>query len=78
MWGRCSVSKTILAGWLSVTHMRDDANPGRAGSMRTSGDGPSSTRLDLPGSRSIVTILLAGFTPPRLLLHPHDSIVALG
>lgn len=61
--GRCSVSNTILAGMLSMTHMRCAANPARAGSVRKSGDGPSLTRHDLPGSRSRHTILRAALTP---------------
>src|SRR6185369_14591651 len=36
--GRCSVSSTIFAGVPSVTHMRCDAKPARAGSICTSGD----------------------------------------
>src|SRR5690242_2202584 len=62
-FGRCSVSKTILAGQLSTTHMRWIANPGRAGSVRTSGEAVSPTRLDLPASRSIATTRRCGFTP---------------
>jgi len=61
--GRCSVSKTSLAGARSATHIRCMAKPGRAGSTRTSGDGASLTRLERPGSRSMATTRRAGFTP---------------
>src|SRR5205823_10112743 len=63
VYGRCSVSKTSLAGALSATHIRCIAKPGRARSMRTSGDGVSLTRLERPGSRSMATMRREGFTP---------------
>ena len=43
---------------LSDTHMRADENPGRAGSVRTSGDGPSAIAFDFSFS-SMTTILRA-------------------
>jgi hypothetical protein len=50
----------ILAGVPSVTQMRVDENPGRAGSVRTSGDGPSWIAFDFPFSSSMQTILRIG------------------
>ena len=49
---------SMRAGVRSVTQMRVDENPGRAGSVRTSGDGPSAMHFDLacmPGPSSTVT-----------------------
>src|SRR6266852_2497442 len=52
----------LLAGVRSVTQIRVDANPGRAGSVRTSGDGPSWIAVDRPFSPSIVTRRRTGLT----------------
>ena len=59
--GRCSVSRTPLmrAGVRSVTQMRVAVKPGRAGSLRTSGDGPSAMALDLSFS-SMTTMRRTG------------------
>ncbi len=62
--GASRLSRTILAGMASVTQSRAEAKPGRAGSKRTSGAGPSLTNSDLPSSsRSMVTMRRAGLTP---------------
>ena len=63
--GRCSVSRMpfMRAGVASVTQMRVEAKPGRAGSVRTSGDGPSAMASDLPSALSMQTIRRTGFTP---------------
>jgi hypothetical protein len=53
----------MRAGDASVTQMRADENPGRAGSPRTSGDGPSALASDLPSSSSMVTMRRTGFIP---------------
>jgi hypothetical protein len=40
--------------------MRADENPGRAGSPRTSGVGPSAIATDFPSSSSMVTMRRSG------------------
>src|SRR5882724_10567775 len=50
----------IVTGVASVTQMRVEAKPGRAGSVHTSGDGPSATATDLPLASSMVTMRRTG------------------
>src|SRR6267154_4369176 len=47
-----SVARSILAGVLSVAQMTIEENPGRAGSVRRSGEGPSWTAFDFPSGPS--------------------------
>ncbi len=56
-------SPSILAGVASVAQMKVEENPGRAGSVRTSGAGPSAIALDFPSGPSAQTILRTGFIP---------------
>src|SRR5262249_52384520 len=46
--GSVSVRPSMRAGGRSVTQRRVAAYPGRAGSVRTSGDGPSWMAVDVP------------------------------
>src|SRR3954469_394976 len=71
--GKVSGSRTcaMLAGVVSVTQIRIEAKPGRAGSVRTSGVGPSWIATDLPLSSSIVTILRTEFGASLLKLRSH-------
>src|SRR3954469_16427472 len=71
--GSASGSRTCatLAGVVSVTQIRIEAKPGRAGSVRTSGVGPSWIATDLPLSSSIVTILRTEFGASLLKLRSH-------
>src|SRR4029434_7481379 len=62
----------IFAGVRSVTQMRVAANPGRAGSVRTSGDGPSAITFDFSPS-SLTTILRTG--AGALLITVHRSLL---
>ena len=55
-----SRARLMLTGVASVTQIRVEAKPGRAGSLRTSDAGPSSIASDLPPASSIVTILRTG------------------
>src|SRR3954471_20648426 len=74
--GRVSGSRTgaTLAGVVSVTQIRIEAKPGRAGSVRTSGVGPSWIAADLPLSSSTVTILRTalGASLRKLRSHHHE------
>jgi hypothetical protein len=56
---------------VSVTQIRIEVKPGRAGSVRTSGVGPSWIATDLPLSSSIVTILRTEFGASVLKLRSH-------
>src|SRR3954453_6872035 len=71
--GSASGSRTCatLAGVVSVTQIRIEAKPGRAGSVRTSGVGPSWIATDLPLASSIVTIRRTEFGASVLKLPPH-------
>src|SRR5262245_52262025 len=74
----------MRAGVASVTQMRVEANPGRAGSMRTSGAGASEMASDLPSSLSMQTMRRTGFTSSMALRElrahhheRHDHVAAL-
>src|SRR6185503_9764593 len=76
--GVSSVSRTpaMRAGVESVTQMRVDEKPGRAGSVRTSGDGPSAIAVEAPSALSTVTMRRTGFGLsilfPEARAHHHE------
>ena len=73
--GRNTVSRysPITGGEESVTQMRAEENPGRAGSVRTSGDGPSIIETDFPSLSSMVTTRRTDFIS-SLIFNPGFSV----
>ena len=63
----------ITGGEESATQMRAEENPGRAGSARTSGDGPSITATDFPSLSSMVTTRRTDFIS-SLIFNPGFSV----
>src|SRR6478672_9339738 len=66
-----SRARVILTGVASVTQIRVEAKPGRAGSVRTSDAGPSWIARDFPLWSSTVTIRRTGFGASLLKLRSH-------
>src|SRR5215831_12739713 len=77
---RCGCTNTasryspMRAGDASVAQMRTDENPGRAGSPRTSGEGPSAMASDFPSSSSMVTMRRTGLSPLSMTV-PRPSVL---
>src|SRR5262245_617736 len=75
-----SRTRAICTGVASVTQMRVEAKPGRAGSVRTSGAGPSATARDLPLASSTVMMRRTGFgvSVIEFCAHYHEGHEAAG